>query len=298
VAEDEVDDDMSGELATLVAAYALDAVTDDERALVESRLPSRPDLVREVEVLRSAASLLAEPVTAMPPARLRQSVLSQLGSVRQLPGAAADRVPAAWSGSVGDRADQLADQHAAATSPLAAHGGPAALPDGVVDLSARRSSRASRTAVGRRGAWRQSAAVALVAAAVAVGAVFAVQGAVRSPASSTASTLSQVVARPDARVAQVRVGASARATVAWSASERRAVVVLASLAPAPAGRTYQLWLIDRSGAVSKGVFAPSGGTAQLAVDGAGLGQAVGVTVEPAGGSAAPTTTPILRLALT
>ncbi len=291
-----MDDDMSGELATLVAAYALDAVTDDERALVESRLPSRPDLVREVEVLRSAASLLAEPVTAVPPAWVRGSVLSQLSSVRQLPGSLADRVPDAWAG--GDRHTVPHAEQAAAGSGRAAHGGPAALPDGVVDLSARRSHRASRTGAGRRGAWRQSAAVALVAAAVAVGAVFAVQGAVRSPASSTASTLSQVVARPDARVAQVRVGASARATVAWSASERRAVVVLASLAPAPAGRTYQLWLIDRSGAVSKGVFAPSGGTAQLAVDGAGVGQAVGVTVEPAGGSPAPTTTPILRLALT
>lgn len=259
MAEDEVDDDMTRELTTLVAAYALDAVSDDERLLLESELAAHEDLAREIDDLRAVAALLAEPVSAIPPAWVRASVLAQLSQVDQLP-------LQVVTGS--------------------------ALPAGVGDLAGRRARHAARAR--RTTGWRQSGAVALVAAAVAVGAVFAVQGGTFRSRTSTADTsLSQLVAQPDFVVTHEAVG-SGTSTVAYSKVERRAVVSLTSVAAAPAGHTYQLWLIDPSGtATSEGVFATADGSAQLAVDGFRAGQRVGVTVEPAGGSTQPTTTPIL-----
>jgi anti-sigma-K factor RskA len=54
--------------------------------------------------------------------------------------------------------------------------------------------------------------------------------------------------------------------------------------------TYQLWLIDESGPVPAGTFVPdSDGTAAVLLEGkAAPGQVVGITVEPSGGSPAPT----------
>jgi anti-sigma-K factor RskA len=56
------------------------------------------------------------------------------------------------------------------------------------------------------------------------------------------------------------------------------------------GQTYQLWLIGDEGPVSAGVFQPdSGGGAVVLLDGdVRPGLVLGLTIEPAGGSEAPT----------
>ena len=59
-------------------------------------------------------------------------------------------------------------------------------------------------------------------------------------------------------------------------------------------RVYQLWYIDADGATSAGTFAPASGDAYVVLDGAfEPGLVVGITVEPEGGSEAPTTEPIV-----
>ncbi len=100
-----------------------------------------------------------------------------------------------------------------------------------------------------------------------------------------------VRAAPDARtLALVGDDPDARVQVAWSAAQNR-VVLLADGMPDPgAGRTYELWRIDADGPDPAGLFDPgdSGSAGLVApLDGADPA-AWGVTVEPDGGSPAPT----------
>jgi anti-sigma-K factor RskA len=60
--------------------------------------------------------------------------------------------------------------------------------------------------------------------------------------------------------------------------------------PAPAGKTYEAWVIDGGTAYPAGTF-ESNGTVELTRE-ASRGDTIAVTVEPAGGSSKPTTTPI------
>lgn len=66
----------------------------------------------------------------------------------------------------------------------------------------------------------------------------------------------------------------------------------------PAGRTYEAWVIGGGTARPAGLFA-GGGVEQVALTRTALaGDTIAVTVEPAGGTAAPTTAPIAAARLT
>lgn len=79
--------------------------------------------------------------------------------------------------------------------------------------------------------------------------------------------------------------------------EGRAVLVLSSPPPVPAGKTYQMWVIDDGRPVSGGLFAPVEGTRAIPVDGkVGQGSVVAVTVEDEGGATAPTGEPVIASA--
>ncbi len=72
-----------------------------------------------------------------------------------------------------------------------------------------------------------------------------------------------------------------------------AVLVLDDLAAAPAGKTYQAWVVEGQTPVSAGTFDPTDGQAIVPIpqpvpDGA----VVAVTVENAGGASAPTLPPL------
>lgn len=78
----------------------------------------------------------------------------------------------------------------------------------------------------------------------------------------------------------------------------RAELVVDHLAPAPAGRTYQLWLVrgGRAPAPSTLFGVNARGTADLGVPGGVAGvRRVLVTLEPARGSRAPTTPPVISV---
>ncbi|HKW41021.1 MAG TPA: anti-sigma factor [Gemmatimonadales bacterium] len=82
----------------------------------------------------------------------------------------------------------------------------------------------------------------------------------------------------------------------WSPSRHRVVMAVFDLAPAPAGRTYQLWAIAQGKPVSLGVFnTGANGRLTTALDvPAGLTfEVTAVTEEPAGGSPQPTQQPFL-----
>jgi anti-sigma-K factor RskA len=76
-----------------------------------------------------------------------------------------------------------------------------------------------------------------------------------------------------------------------------AVLVVSDVPPVPAGKTYQVWVIDGGKPVSAGLFAPRDGTLAVPVDGrVGGGSVVAVTVEDEGGATAPTGKPVIASA--
>ena len=108
-----------------------------------------------------------------------------------------------------------------------------------------------------------------------------------------AAIVSQVLASPDlVRLNLFGAGAADRATAQALWSRSRGLVLSASRLPAaPAGSTYQFWLLTAGDPVSGGVFVPDqAGSATLAVDPIAVPRPVigaSVTIEPAAGSAAP-----------
>lgn len=88
-----------------------------------------------------------------------------------------------------------------------------------------------------------------------------------------------------------------RAMVMWQPGESEAVMFTHSLPPLDESRIYQLWLIDEAGTpVSAGTFSvDASGRATLMFDAQTAIDALnglGISVEPMGGSALPTTPPL------
>lgn len=110
--------------------------------------------------------------------------------------------------------------------------------------------------------------------------------------------IAAVLAAPDARVRAAALGDGATGSVVVSRERNRAVFVVSRMARPAGGKVYQLWFDDAGTMRSAGLMDP-GRTDQAVllrggVDGA---SGMGVTVEPAGGSAKPTSTPVALLGL-
>jgi anti-sigma-K factor RskA len=91
-----------------------------------------------------------------------------------------------------------------------------------------------------------------------------------------------IVADPDARTVALTTG-QGRLLVD---SEGRAVLLLAGLEPAPAGKTYEMWVVEGDAPVPAGLF--SGRNNTELVDGTvEEGDVVAVTLEDAGGASTP-----------
>jgi anti-sigma factor RsiW len=154
----------------------------------------------------------------------------------------------------------------------------------------RRSSARGRAAWPRRVAV--AAAAAGVAAAVSLGvAQLSTQHQLDTVRASGAE-IARVVTAPDAHVATARTGAGGRVTAVTSAALRESVVSATGMAALPHGRVYQVWVMSPAGARSAGLLT---GT-QLLASAVAPGDRIGITVEPAGGTTRPTTTPVAVLA--
>ena len=116
---------------------------------------------------------------------------------------------------------------------------------------------------------------------------------------SRSQPVAQVLSAPDARIAAgAGVHGVGTATVVTSASLGSGVLTMSGMPGVPSGRTYQAWVIGASGPRPAGLAGSSGSTSEplLLRDLRGV-TTVALTVEPAGGSARPTTTPVLLLRL-
>ena len=102
----------------------------------------------------------------------------------------------------------------------------------------------------------------------------------------------------DARIASAATSAGGTATVVASRRDGSVVFTSSGLPVLPPSSVYELWFIGSAGVRPAGLVpTPDRGAAAVLVLASGLssGDAIGVTVEPAGGTDAPTTTPIVVL---
>ncbi|MBO1770579.1 anti-sigma factor [Agrococcus sp. TF02-05] len=252
--------DESRPVDELAAAYALDALEPAERARFEAE--ASPEALEEARQLADTAALLAADEVAPPPS-LRASVLDAIAREPQRDEAPPLARPTA------------SDPHRDADEPRAHVA--AARPPGAAERRARARWRPARVL----GAI--AAGSALLLGGVAIGSQLGGE--------SQQEALGALVAAPDAERSEVELADGGIATVVWSPAREQSAILFDGLPPAPEGATYQAWFIDGSGARSAGVFEAS--SAFLLEGELSAGAAIGVTVEPAGGSEAPTSDPIL-----
>jgi anti-sigma-K factor RskA len=114
-----------------------------------------------------------------------------------------------------------------------------------------------------------------------------------------ADRLVELLSTSDLTVATARGVGGTTGRVVSSASRDEALLLIDGLEPASPDETYQLWFIERGQAVSAGLLEADaeGRTLQTLASDLASVDAVGVTLEPAGGSAQPTTDPVLLIDL-
>lgn len=281
----------------LLAAYALDAVTDAEREIVERHLAASPEARAEVEAYREAAVGLADEAPAIaPPPSLRASILDRLDDAPQV---APSTDAAAHDATARAASAPVESMLPAPATPLAPVAPASAAPpaEAMAPVGGGPADRAAR----RR--WFQRPGVILASAAAAVlliaGAVVGVNW--TGPAGWGAQRdVQAIAAADDAQTATVAVAGGGEVTLVWSEQLGRSAIRAEGLPGVAADETYELWYIDASGdelaATPAGLFEPDDGSAYVVLDGAfEPGLLVGITVEPAGGSDAPTSDPIVAI---
>ncbi|WP_066292795.1 anti-sigma factor [Arthrobacter sp. B6] len=259
----------SGRAVDLAELYALDAVTDAERSAIDQYISAASEAERNSfqHRVRQARETLAETFTAEeePPSDLFARI------VAQLPAQGAEKPPA-------DAPATALDQPA-----------PAAGGDQLAAARQRRDER-RRPASARRWLAGVAAAAVIALGGVGLGAYLADQN----------DPLNQVVRADDVREASVPVSAGGTATVLISSSRDAAVVQMNGVPAPPAGKVYQMWLIPKDGSapVSQGLMDEAALSKPAVVRGISSAAALGITVEPVGGSASPTSPTVAAAPLT
>ena len=148
--------------------------------------------------------------------------------------------------------------------------------------------------------WLAGAVAAVgLAVVVALGAVGLSTRRELDSARAQNQAIAAVLGAPDARIITQATAAGGTATIVVSRAEQKLIFTAAGLPSLPAAKVYELWLIGPPQVRKAGLLAaPSAGkTPPVLASGLVAGDKVGVTVEPAGGTSKPTTTPILVMSL-
>ncbi len=110
--------------------------------------------------------------------------------------------------------------------------------------------------------------------------------------------MAELLAAPDAKLVRGEVTGGGTGTVVASPAKGQVLFLANGLAPLPEDRTYQMWLIGADGPRPAGLLTSSDGQAVPLLAGGFTGrEAVGLTVEPQGGSPQPTTPTVVVLPL-
>jgi anti-sigma-K factor RskA len=135
--------------------------------------------------------------------------------------------------------------------------------------------------------------LAVAAAVLGIAGVGTVVWEQQHPSTGQLSVADRVLQAADAKRVNVTLPGGVEASVIRSVSEGRAVLVTHNMPAAPAGRVYELWLQSPAGVmVPAGTMDRPGSRPVVLRGDATDATAVGITVEPEGGSDSPTTEPI------
>jgi anti-sigma-K factor RskA len=249
----------------LAPAYAIGALSPEEARAFEAALAGSPELQRDVAEYREVGALLAVGAEQTPPPGLKARLLDRARSEKAVPFRA----------------------------------GAAALPS-----TARTATRRSLVPMLSLGL----AAAAILAAGLGFQ-VVSLRQTLRARDSALADRESRLREREATLDALLQPGVSLTTLTAtgqappvvqvyWDHIRHTAILHTLRLAPAPAGRTYQLWLLPKLGKpIPSRLFNTEAAGGQLVTDipvpadqnVAGFA----LTIEPAGGSPQPTSTPIV-----
>lgn len=245
---------------SLAGAYALDALDAAERDRFEQHLRGCRACQAEVHGFAATAASLARAATVEPPPGLKERVLAAAAVTRQLP------------------------------------------PEVTVAADAEPRRRRERTAQVTRSPWMPRLALAVggggLAAAAVLGYVTVSAQNQLTTTQAQSQQLASVLTAPDARIASGSTSAGGTATVVASVSEGKMVFTSSGLQALPSSKVYQMWFLGAGSPRSAGLVpaaSGNGSTAPVLAPGLESGDKVAVTVEPAGGTSQPTTTPIVVL---
>ncbi|MEU9634783.1 anti-sigma factor [Streptomyces tendae] len=248
-----------------VGAYVLHALPLDEAAAFEKHLANCAACRREVEELSGPAALLGAAEARTPSPELRDRVLGLIAGVRQ--------------------------ERGSLREPPEAH---------------TRQEAPGRTGGAEEQRYRRRARRLGLALAASVAAVAALVGATwwqhseadsarqeAAAAHAAGQELADVLAAPDATISTAELPHDATASVIASRAQEQAAFVASGLPPLNGDRVYELWYAEGGAFRPAGLLAGTGGRQTHILEGPLEGAtAVGITVEPAGGSSQPTSDPL------
>ncbi|MFD4943260.1 anti-sigma factor domain-containing protein [Streptomyces sp. NPDC058239] len=254
----------NAELHTLTGAYALHALPDTERVDFERHLGDCEACTVEVRELSETATRLGFAVAEPSPRGLRDRVLREITTVRQESPSGAGR-GRSGAASQGD------------STTVRGAGG-----------------------TGLGGRWPRYALAVCLAAAVGFGGIAVRQHRAAQDARQEVRAaqqqneqLARVLAAPDAKTSSGTMKGGAKGTVVVSRSENRAVFMASGMWQPPSGWVYQLWFDDHGTMRSAGLTNTPAASDAVLLDGPVDGASgIGITMEPAGGSARPTSAPL------
>lgn len=276
----------TGDLHDLAAPYALHALGPEEAAGFEEHLADCPTCRAEVASFEATTAHLADLSATQPPASLRTDVLDSITRVRQ------DPSPVADDPSSDPPSGMRTDEGAAAPAPGRTRTGDTTH-DGADEFDRAAESNAGtrgrpagsgRSLIGRLGL---GLAAALVIVAGALGLWANSLANQLQQQQDQASQIAAVLGADDVRTIH-HDGAS----LVVSPSTKQAVFAAPAMPEPGDDEVVQLWVIDeQAGPQSAGLMVDTSQPMMLDMP-VREGQAVGVTIEPAGGSDQPTTEPV------
>lgn len=144
-----------------------------------------------------------------------------------------------------------------------------------------------------------SAAAVLVVGVVGLGFVINDLNARLGEVETSASRMTDLLAAPDARTISAEGPNGSVARLVVSPSRGEAMFVASEMEPAPQEHTYELWVHGDNEPVKAGLFDvdPDGTATHLLTNDLSNAVAIGVTVEPEGGSPQPSGDPVMVLEL-
>jgi len=261
-ANDIATDLAEGRVLELAEIYALDALSDHERAMIDDFIKDAPERTEFLERVREARETLAVSFAPEeePPAGLFDNILERITKD-------------------------------AAAQPVAQPAAPSVESPAVDDLAAARMRREERIRAGGARRWIIGAAAAAVIALGGIG--------VGTYVTAQNDPVNQVLQAQDVQKTSAPVPGGGTATISASSAKDSFVVLMDGVAPAPEGKVYQLWTLPKDGSapVPQGTMDAQTLSKPAVVKGLASASSVAITVEPTGGSSAPTTDPVLVVGL-